>query len=100
MPEERITCETPTPGKEPTRIAKWKYELVQSAILEVLEAQEEGLPFQQLPDRVAARISEEERARLGSVSWYVTTVKLDLECRGEIERIADSRPQRLRLAGG
>ncbi|MGB0954270.1 MAG: DUF6958 family protein [Planctomycetota bacterium] len=98
MSEERITCETPTPGKEPTRIAKWKYDLVRAAILKVLDGQEEGVPFQELPTGVAACISEEDRARLGSVSWYVTTVKLDLECRGEILRMEESRPQRLKLA--
>lgn len=33
----------------------------------------------------------------GSVSWVVTTVKLDLEARGEIERIPGSSPQILQL---
>jgi len=33
----------------------------------------------------------------GSISWYVTTVKLDMEARGEIERVPDSNPQQLRL---
>ena len=36
----------------------------------------------------------------GSISWYVTTVKLDLEARGLIERVPRSRPQRLRMAEG
>jgi len=34
----------------------------------------------------------------GSISWYVTTVKLDAEARGLIQRVPKSRPQRLRLA--
>ncbi len=29
----------------------------------------------------------------GSVMWYYTTVKLDLEARGEIRRVPGSRPQ-------
>ena len=33
----------------------------------------------------------------GSISWYYTTVKLDLETRGIIERIPNSRPQVIRL---
>jgi hypothetical protein len=33
----------------------------------------------------------------GSISWYATMVKLDLEARGEIERIPGSSPQRIRL---
>jgi hypothetical protein len=34
-----------------------------------------------------------------SIPWYVTTVKLDLEARGESERVPHSSPQRLRLVG-
>jgi hypothetical protein len=29
----------------------------------------------------------------GSVLWYYTTVKLDMEARGEIRRVPNSRPQ-------
>jgi hypothetical protein len=34
----------------------------------------------------------------GAVGWYTTTVKLDLEARGVIQRIPKSSPQRLRMA--
>jgi hypothetical protein len=34
----------------------------------------------------------------GSVMWYYTTVKLDLEARKMIKRVPNSSPQRLRLA--
>lgn len=33
----------------------------------------------------------------GSIGWYLTTVKLDLEARNIIERIPGSNPQQLRL---
>jgi hypothetical protein len=33
----------------------------------------------------------------GSIAWYVTTVKLDLEARHIIERVPNSSPQQLRL---
>jgi hypothetical protein len=33
----------------------------------------------------------------GSIPWYVTTVKLDMEARGEIERIPERGEQKLRL---
>ena len=36
----------------------------------------------------------------GSINWYVTTVKLDLEARGVVERIPGKSPQRLRLVEG
>lgn len=28
MPQEKVICHTPTPGKKPTRIDCWKYEAV------------------------------------------------------------------------
>jgi hypothetical protein len=34
----------------------------------------------------------------GSVTWYVTTVKLDLEARGQLKRVPNSRPQLVKLA--
>ena len=33
----------------------------------------------------------------GSVSWYIVTVKLDLEARGIVERLPNIKPQMLRL---
>jgi len=33
----------------------------------------------------------------GSVMWYVTTVKLDLEARGQVKRVPNSRPQLVKL---
>ena len=38
--------------------------------------------------------AERPAADLGSVGRYTTTVKLDLEARGEIERMKGVRPQR------
>jgi hypothetical protein len=58
-----------------------------------------GVKFIELPGLVEQCLSPGDRESLGSVSWYTTTVKLDLEVRGEIERIAGSKPQRLRRTG-
>ena len=95
-PEATILCRTPTPGKSGTRIAEWKFDLVRGAILQTVPEDDEGVEFRRLPNLVAAAIEDADRERLGSVSWYTTTVKLEMEVRGEIERIAGSRPQRLR----
>ncbi len=48
-------------------------------------------------------LSDAVRAQLGdsfdgSINWYVTSVKLDLEARSEVERIPGKRPQILRLS--
>lgn len=94
--EDKVLVETPTPGKQPTRIDRWKYDLVRSAILSAVPSDEHGLEFNELPQLVEAQISENDLKKLGSVSWYTTTVKLDMEVKGEIERVPGSKPQRLR----
>lgn len=96
--EPKVLCQTPTPGKAPTRIPTWKYDLIRTAILSVLPNSEQGIAFKNLPRLVERQLSQEEKHRLGSVAWYTTTVKLDLEVKGEIERIPDITPQRLRKA--
>ena len=93
--QDKVTCQTPTPGKRPTRIDRWKYDAVRKAILRVVPRRGEGLLFSELPARVEAAIPARERADLGSMTWYTTTVKLDLEYRGEIHRVEGARPQRL-----
>jgi hypothetical protein len=98
--EEKILCQTPTPGKKGTRIPKWKYALIREAILQVVPANEQGVAFKDLAGLVEKRLSPEKLERLGSLLWHTTTVKLDLEARGEIERIPGSKPQRLRRKGG
>jgi hypothetical protein len=58
------------------------------------------VPFAELPAKVEAVLSAEERDRLGSVSWYTTVVKLEMEVAGELERVAGASPQRLRRGTG
>jgi hypothetical protein len=97
MPDEtaRITCRTPTPGKQPTRIDRWKYETIRKAILRIVPRQGSGVLFQELPGRVAAQLTKAEKAKLGSVSWYTTVFKLNLEVRRELRRVTGAAPQRL-----
>ena len=46
--------------------------------------------------RIGRGVLEKEEFK-GSPMWYITTVKLDLEARGLIERIPKSSPQQLQL---
>ncbi|MDH3944042.1 MAG: hypothetical protein OEV06_08120 [Anaerolineae bacterium] len=94
--EPKILCQTPTPGKQPTSISKWKYDLVRAAILDILPADDEGIEFKILPNLVRDQLSPDQRAALGSISWHTTTVKLDMEVKGDIARVPGSSPQRLR----
>jgi hypothetical protein len=66
---------------------------VQQTILDLLRAQGE-MTFAQLTDAAVESLAGKFD---GSVSWYVTTVKLDLEARNVIQRVPGTSPQRLRL---
>ena len=96
MDDERIVCKTPTPGKQPTRILKWKFELIRKKIFIILDKYPNGIYFKELPNLVSSELINEETERLGSISWYVTTVKLHMEVEGEIERIPNFTPQKLK----
>ena len=91
--EEKILTRHPE-NKQGVNISKKKYDAIRQAILDVLDEQQE-IFFQELPADVDQKLG---RNFDGSVSWYVTTVKLDLEARRFIERVPKSSPQRLRLA--
>jgi len=93
--ENRVQTRHPDPTKSMPAIDRWKYEAVRQAILTAVPKTGEGLPFKELPGRVRDLLAPESLADLGSVSWYTTTVKLDLEARGEVKRVSGSGPQRL-----
>lgn len=101
MPDDRVECRTPNSGRSgSTRVPVWKFDMIRDAILEILEAHPEGLPFADLPALVQERIPPSRRSELGSIGWHTTTIKLELEVRGDIERVPGSNPQLLRLPGG
>src|SRR3954470_19278311 len=83
-------------GKDAPRIDRAKYDLVRAMLLDIIPQDAQGVPFPTLPERVAASLTAEQVNKLGSVGWYTTEVKLDMEARGEIERVPGSKPQRLR----
>jgi hypothetical protein len=94
--EPRVLWMTPTPSKGGTRILKLKNDLTRNAIREAVPQDEVGVLFSDLPRLVKELRTEEDLQLLGSNGWYTTAMKLELEVRGEIERIPDVRPQRLR----
>ena len=91
--EEKIMTRHPDPGKSGVNISRQKYDAIRAAILDAIRARGE-ITFKDLAQDVRTGLADRFD---GSISWYVTTVKLDLEARGLIERVPKSRPQRLRL---
>ncbi len=97
--EPRVACRTPAEGRDGvTNIPAWKFDLVRGHIAAVLG---DGAPQSctDVRDAVGARLSAEETQALGKLGWHVITVKLELEVRGEIARVAAKRPQQIRWVG-
>jgi len=77
-----------------------KYNLIRDAIHAVLPT-EGGMTFSDMEAGVHAHLAgidfpPELFPKSGSVRWYCKTVQLDLEARGEIERLPKTSPMQLR----
>jgi hypothetical protein len=90
---EKIMTLHPDPAKKGVNIDRAKYDRMKAAILDLLAGQEDAT-FGGMLTQVQAHLGETFD---GSISWYYTTVKLDLEARGVIERVKGSGPQGIRL---
>jgi len=93
----RQEIRNPNTGRSDGTIDRDKYEAMKKALLEVVPADDEGVPFGELAER-ARPLLPEPLFEGASLRWYTTTVKLDLEVRGLLERVPGSRPQRVRRA--
>jgi len=95
---DKIACHTPAKSRGGvTNIPKWKYDCIRRAILDELEESEDGtVIFGTLSAAVTDRLTSNQLAKLGSVKWHVTTVKLNMEVEGELERVPRRKPQALR----
>lgn len=95
MKAEKIFCYTPTPNKKPIRIDRWKFDLLRKIILKVVPKNGDGVVFMQLPKLVKSKLKKDDLKKIGSINWFTTVVKLDMEVKGEIYRVDGSSPQRL-----
>ena len=80
--------------KQGVNISREKYDIIRNAILCVMKSQKE-MTFMNLSRAVEKEVNGNFE---GSVTWYVTAVKLDMEARGEMKRVRHSRPQLVKLA--
>lgn len=79
--------------KQGVRIDKKKYDVMRETILENVR-RHGRMSFTEL----ASLVGEQLHGKFdGSVMWYYTTVKLDLEARGEIRRVPRSKVQMVEL---
>ena len=87
----------PDPDKQGAMVRQDRYEAVREALLAVIPATEQGVRFSELAALVNGQLPNGVPDG-GSTGWWTTTVKLDLEARGLIERVPGARPQRVRRA--
>jgi hypothetical protein len=92
---KRIQLRHPDRTKASPRIEQWKYEAIKRAILRVVPRKAPGVPFADLAAGVSRQLTRTERLKVGSIGWYTTSVKLDLEARGFLRRVRNTTPQRL-----
>jgi hypothetical protein len=92
--EEKFLAMHPDPNKKGVNISKEKYDIIRDEIISSLRRSE--LSHTQINNLIKSRLKKKFS---GSVSWYVETVKLDLEARGEIERNMMVKPPIYRLKG-
>ena len=92
---EKIRTLHPDKNKRGVNISKAKYDQVKAVILDIRGKKGE-MTYMELDGAVNAALDGKFE---GSISWYCISVKLDLEARGIIERVAGSKPQKIQLAG-
>ncbi len=88
---EKIVTQHPEAGKRGVRIDRSKYDLLRSAIIELLREHSEMKPMA-LYESAAEKL---EGQMEGSIKWYAVTVKLDMEAKGEV--IHDRKRGRVQL---
>lgn len=92
MNEEKIMTLHPQ-GKKGVNILKRRYDPIKKFIIETLQQHKE-ISFSELTALAVAKLTGSFD---GNVSWYVVSVKLDLEARNLIERIPKTSPHKIRL---
>ncbi len=93
---KRVVCRTPTPDKKGvTRIPKWKFDCIRQAIIDIVS--QNPIYFAELTAAVQERLESHELKDMGSLGWHVVSVKLEMEVRGEIQRLPTKGKQVLGL---
>ncbi len=79
-------------GLQSPNIERAKYDYMRAAILELLGEQDK-IPFKDAMEIIYERHKDTFD---GAIPWYYTTVKLDMEARGELIRIPGKGKQMIR----
>ena len=92
----KVECRTPNPDKPgATNIPAWKFDACRAAIL--AELADGPMRASAIANAAGRRLTDKARADLGSLGWHMTTVRLEMEVRGELQRLPGS-PLRIERA--
>ncbi|MBK6828229.1 MAG: hypothetical protein IPG86_15860 [Chitinophagaceae bacterium] len=80
-------------GKKGVNISLTRYEQIKKFIIDTVRTKKE-ISFGALADLAVSKLTGKFD---GKVTWYIVTVKLDLEARRMIERIPGTSPHQLRI---
>ena len=80
-----------------TRVDAVKYAAAKSALLAILTGQEQGLTQTEMMAAIKGQIDQTLFPSGAKSGWWMKTVQLDLEAKGQINRIA-TKPLRWALA--
>lgn len=82
----KMECRSPNGLRDNKAMYEWKYDRVRDVILSILPEGEEGMAFPELREKAGKKFKRGESETIGKLSWYVETVTLEMETRGELER--------------
>jgi hypothetical protein len=82
----KMECRSPNGLRENKAMYEWKYDRVREVILSILPEGEDGMAFPELREKAVKNFKRGESETIGKLSWYVETVTLEMETRGELER--------------
>ena len=80
-----------------TRVDAVKYAVAKSALLAILTGQEQGLTQTEMMAAIKGQIDQTLFPNGAKSGWWMKTVQLDLEAKGQINRLA-TKPLRWTLA--
>jgi hypothetical protein len=80
-----------------TRVDAVKYAAAKTALLAILSGQEQGLTQTEMMAAIKVQIDQTLFSNGAKSGWWMKTVQLDLEAKGQINRIA-TKPLRWTLA--
>jgi len=89
--DQRVRLKHPQ-RKKAVSMSKGKYDLLKQVMVKYLHAQGKAT-FNEILSAIEKGFKKERTEFQGSLPWYVEWVKLDLEARKVIKRVASTSPQ-------